>query len=205
MMLVALLLPLPTASIAQEFPLAEVFAGYSMAILQGKTVSVFDPTVGPVTAEADRQALHGWNASLAVNFTPILGVLVDVGGHYGTLDADFTVGTLPVRAEGDADLHTVAAGPQFSARLPSATVFFRPMAGAAFTRFGEVRATVGNITVSEDVNDSSTNFIWGVGGGVDLRAGERLSVRIVQGDFIRQQGDEVSNNFRLSFGVVFRP
>ena len=46
----------------------------------------------------------------------------------------------------------------------------------------------------------------GFGGGVDVSAGDRLSIRVVQADWLpsRFSGTWIKNNVRFGFGVVYK-
>ncbi|MDD5543379.1 MAG: hypothetical protein PHX83_09405 [Acidobacteriia bacterium] len=62
--LVAILV-MPLSLLAQDYPKAEIFGGYSFQHVEGGT------------------NLNGWNASLAGNLNNWLGVVADFGGYYG--------------------------------------------------------------------------------------------------------------------------
>ncbi len=54
-------------------------------------------------------------------------------------------------------------------------------------------------------NGGGNAFAMGFGGGVDVKAGEKLYVRVIQFDWIplRQNGFNSNNNTRYGFGVVY--
>jgi hypothetical protein len=89
--------------------------------------------------------------------------------------------------------HSGLAGPQVMLRHHRFTSFARGLFGAA-------RAATDRGGASKD-----TGFAWGVGGGLDWRAFERASVRLIQADYIRSRDTGLTReNLRLSFGLVFR-
>jgi opacity protein-like surface antigen len=55
-----------------------------------------------------------------------------------------------------------------------------------------------------DFSDSETGFAAAIGGGIDIKATERFSIRAIQVDYnpTRFNGS-TQNNFRFGLGVVF--
>jgi hypothetical protein len=53
--------------------------------------------------------------------------------------------------------------------------------------------------------DDATSFAMALGGGLDLRAGKRIAVRLIQVDYTPTFfGSGRQDNFRISAGIVFR-
>jgi hypothetical protein len=53
--------------------------------------------------------------------------------------------------------------------------------------------------------DDATSFAMALGGGVDLRVGKRIDLRLIQFDYTPTFfGSGRQNNFRISTGVVFK-
>jgi hypothetical protein len=52
----------------------------------------------------------------------------------------------------------------------------------------------------------SSGFAMAYGGGLDVKASERIAIRVVQFDWIpiREKGSWVTNTMRFGFGIVFR-
>jgi hypothetical protein len=81
-------------------------------------------------------------------------------------------------------------GPRFNSRMEKATLFGHALLGGV---------TVGSSGVSQ------SGFGMGYGGGIDLRAGENLGVRLVQIDWLptRMAGTWETGTVRFGFGFVF--
>jgi opacity protein-like surface antigen len=186
-LIAALTLALPVIAQAQEATRTEFFAGYSYMRLEDN----------PNTQDQD---LNGYNVSGAVTvFKKSLAIKADVSGHYGNVLVSITPRT-------DQNQTLFLAGPQYSYRkLPR----IRPFAHALF---GVARLKVRNDAIGlADFTD--TEFAFALGGGVDLKTplGEKIAVRLFQGDFVRTRLDftrsgnsNSSNNYRISTGVVLR-
>jgi opacity protein-like surface antigen len=179
---------------AQETPRAEIFGGYSYLRFK------------PADTLIDGFNLNGWNASVAGNVNRWFGVVADFSGHYGT----------PRRFGVDTDIktHSFLFGPRFSYRRNEK---FTPFAHALFGVTNARGRTPG-------ISSSQTGFAAAIGGGLDVRASERVAIRVVQADYLltRLKGEEIAcvfnallppcpvpqtdtqHNVRLSFGVVFR-
>lgn len=86
-----------------------------------------------------------------------------------------------------SSLHTYMVGPTLALRTPRATPFVHALFGGAHA-------------------DQLNAFAMGVGGGLDVHAGEHFSVRLLQADWLmfRRAGVSINKNVRLSAGVVFR-
>ena len=188
-----LMLSISLAASAQDHPKVEVFGGYSYLRATGAEEPV---------------NLHGWNAAMNVNLKnwtkASLGIVADVSGNYGTspvvifsLDAG-SVGDLKTRN------HNFLFGPQFQFHGSRVAPFARVMTGAAHRRFSGLLS--GRPT---DLKD--TAFAFGTGGGVDVKINKRVSLRLVQADYLMtrfelldQYNPKTEHNFRLSAGLVIR-
>ena len=103
------------ASAQNEYPRAELFAGYSMV-------------------NSDSTVFHGWDFSIAGNPHKVFGIVADFGGYYKTirvLDIDVSTST-----------YTFGVGPQFSYRgSERVTPFARVLVGAAHFGAGAMGVT----------------------------------------------------------------
>ena len=133
---------------------------------------------------------HGWNGSAAVNFNRWLGLVADFGGQYTRLEE-------PGSSE-RIRTHTFLFGPRFSVRRHRRlTPFAHALLGAAHT---DSRAREAGL----DLHFTDTSFAAALGGGLDVRAGRRVSVRAFQLDYLRSQlFGGTQNKGRLAFGLVF--
>ncbi len=128
---------------------------------------------------------NGWAASLAGNVNHWFGVVGEVSGAYKSVS-----GT-------KVHAHFYTFGPRFSYRSKEKVTPF-----AHFTVGG---AHVGGGGASE------SGFAMTLGGGIDVKCGARVAVRIAQFDYILTRFDgPVSgtntnqHNFRYAAGVVYR-
>jgi opacity protein-like surface antigen len=158
----------------------------------------------------NRYGMNGFGISLARNLSNKLGI----AGEFSINGRESTIGGLTISGntvgEANADLKafTFLFGPRFSARSDGSSFFVHAMAGAV-RRKADVRGmldTGGNISS----DSSSTDFALGLGGGADVHASERITVRLFQFDYIpvRARTDlsdkAWSHNYRLQTGIVVR-
>lgn len=111
LLLVLVMFLLPIALMAQDFPKAELFGGFSYQRTN------------------DGINLSGWNASLAGNVNHWFGVVADFDGYYkSAIPAKGNVGSTQYRE------HAFLFGPQFSYRKdPRVTPFFHTLFGGDHT------------------------------------------------------------------------
>ena len=145
----------------------------------------------PQTSGLDSFNLHGGSGSFAYNLNNSLGLVADLGGYHAG-----NIGGSGV----DANFFSYLFGPRLSYRgLSKITPFAQVL-------FGGTRSSANFFGSSFSQNA----FAMTAGGGVDVRAGERFSLRLVQAEYYLTRfpefpGNNVTqNNLRLSTGVVFR-
>jgi len=90
-----------------------------------------------------------------------------------------------------AKLHEYMGGVRVTRRVEKAAVFAHALVGGAHFSEGGF---------------SDNAFLMGYGGGVDINAGEKIAIRVVQFDWLpaRSDGEWSSNQVRLGFGIVFK-
>jgi opacity protein-like surface antigen len=116
----------------------------------------------------------GWEASVTYNWNDWLGLKADVDGHYC--------------CDGQK-MHDFLFGPEFTLHRGKIRPYVHALGGVSVGR---------SDTFSEDV------WAVAIGGGVDWRVSDRMSIRVAQADWLgAHYGDEVRNNFRFSTGLVF--
>lgn len=218
----ACLLLLASVSFAQtNDKKAEGFVGYSN--LQAEGIPDRDD---PANAFDDdffdrRKGLHGVNASGTWYFYSRLGLTGDFSFHRAEDDSEFTGGRNSI----DTRVIYFMGGPQFKLKNSSRVEpFARVLAGGAHTRF-EVnsRQDTSTGTIRNSFDTGRTDFAMAVGGGVDIRLGDRISIRAIQVDytpvFLRDRSISVlgqtgaiqpftlegqrQDNIRISVGIVF--
>ena len=140
--------------------------------------------------ETDLSVPAGWFASGGGVVNEWLDLVFAVSGHYKT------VGTV------DTKLYTYVGGPKFASyKNPKWTPWVQIL-------FGGGRSS-GSVSVSVPGGSSSISFSQNgfdvqPGGGVDIRAGKTVGVRLgVNEDFIRVEG-ETNKEFQFIAGVVIR-
>ena len=140
-----------------------------------------------VAAEGEGEHAFGWQGSVAGNFHPNIGIVADFGGQYKSIDIEGT--DISVRA------HEFLFGPQFNARLEKANPFVHVLFGGANGR-----------AAADSESVSRTVFMMGIGGGVDVNAGDRMAIRLIQFDWlpIHTEGEWFNKIVRVSIGIVFK-
>lgn len=172
--------------------------------------------------------LNGINAAVTGYISPRLGITGDFSFHQKSVSGSINQQVIGVPVSGDLEarvrLFNILAGPQVKFRNGSRVQpFVRAMAGVAVS---QARVDAGNIRIQggdlEDfsgavVEDRSTNFALGIGGGIDINVSDKIAIRAIQVDynpifgrsFDFGTGVDVAegrriDNARFSFGVVFK-
>jgi opacity protein-like surface antigen len=192
---------LAVVAAAQETPKFEVFGGYSYVRF------------------ANDLNMHGGEVSVTGNFTRYLGIEAAYSGHAGSVSSDqlelppgpiFPGGPF-VSFDADSRLHTFLAGPKLALRGSRVTPYAHALFGVAHTNgdaditFFDAGDQIGSVFSQ---HFSETGFGMALGGGVDLKVTDHVSVRLVQADYLRTQLDQDrasggQNNARISTGIVF--
>jgi opacity protein-like surface antigen len=224
--LLTLLCALPAAAqtTAGDDRRPEFFVGYSN--LQAEGLPERNTTTGSFSDDlfGERTGLHGINVEATGYLTPRFGLTGDFSYH--ARDRDFTPAG---GGEGDIDTRVIQfmGGPQV--RFPNqtrATPFLRALFGVANTRFNVSSSTqtAGGGNVTSTFSTNATDFAMALGGGLDVRVGERVALRVFQLDynpvFLRERSISVlggagaiqptrlesnrQDNIRLGFGVTFK-
>jgi len=129
--------------------------------------------------DSERTTFKGWQASVAGNLNDRFAIVGDLGGHYKSFD-----GTR-------FSLLEIMGGPRVTHRLDRAAVF-------AHALYGFARGSGGG--------SSDTDFAMAYGGGVDIKATDKVDIRIVQFDWVlaKEESAWSKNNLRFGFGVVYK-
>ena len=161
-----------------------VFVGYSFQNVSSSALNL----------NLTRPNLQGWEASLEGKLFPILGIVADFSGHYGSESLPLPV--VPVGTGGSAQTSVNAHEEEvmFGPRVSISVGKFRP--------FAEAEVGVGH--VSTNGLGSDTSFATAIGGGLDYKIVRPIAARI-QGDYVGTHFfGTMQNDFRLSTGLVFR-
>lgn len=129
---------------------------------------------------------NGASGSLAVNLSPVFGIVGDFGGYHNTTSGVST------------NNFTYLFGPKFAYRgNEKVTPYFHVLLGGvhASSSFGTVSA-------------SSNAFAMALGGGLDAKVAPHIAIRVAQVDYLLTKlpddKDDRQNNVRVSAGIVFR-
>ncbi|HVG29180.1 MAG TPA: hypothetical protein VM864_05610 [Pyrinomonadaceae bacterium] len=192
LLLAALLLAgcatLSLAQTADPYPKHELFVGYSYE----------DADVNSLTVNPGRAGLHGVNFAYTRNVNRVVGITADFSGHVRRETLAAAAGSV----QHDREQYNFLGGLQFKARNRTrVTPFAHALVGGGFFRgFSAVLSPASNTFFFDDAKSFAAVF----GGGLDVRASRRVTLRIVQADYNPTFfGQGRQNNFRLSFGVVF--
>lgn len=146
----------------------------------------------------------GWYFDVAGNLTPILGIVFQVGGNYKTFDESFTIGTFNLSANADVKVHEFLGGVRVNARSKPAFVPFGQILVGAINGSVELTTTSTIPGVPSTIEeDSGTNFVLELGGGVNFGLSDSVGLR-VGADYLRVFEEDAGGNlFRFHIGIVF--
>lgn len=153
--------------------------------------SYYNTNVAP-----NRGGLNGWQGTLEGKVFPLLGIVADFAGQYGSLDlgevCPVTPGALPGGCASfnvSTSMYEVMFGPRIGVPIGK----FRP--------FAQFEVGVGHMSAE---SETSTSFATAVGGGVDYKLIRVLAWR-VGGDYVHTHlFGAGQNNVRISTGIVLR-
>lgn len=164
----------------------ELFGGYSFEHVApgcGQNYRCGSETPGEATN------LSGWITSVTIFAYKSFGVSGQfTGGYNGSAPLSYST----------VNRYTYQVGPAYEFRLRRATAFAHGLFGGVSQR------------ASPDQSLVYRKFLWSLGGGLDLKASRRLSIRPVQIDYERQRvpiyasPDTSSNGLRYSAGIVLK-
>jgi hypothetical protein len=216
--------PLAHSQSSDDYHKVEVHGGYSHSWTDTGIENTF-PVLGD--GLKGRKGFNGFNASVTANLSRHLGVKFDFSGNYrsDTLRVNLAVPCQPaplclpaivaadVRAK--ASIYNFLGGVQFKDN--SAETRLKPYAhllvGAARVRVKVDEPLVcaipegcsdGSGSSRNILNESDTGFAGAFGGGLDVRVGQRIDVRVIQLDYNPTRlFDNTQHNFRVGAGIVF--
>lgn len=178
-----------------QLPSGNVFFGYSYAHGNVGAPALVPDAGGIVTAGSS--GLNGWNASAEMKFLPLIGLVADFSGHYGSQTVTSVCGLIapcvPVQEPMDITLYHFLVGPQISFSIGRVRPFAHALFGAGH---------LSESTKAQPFSATDTAFAYALGGGIDYRLLGPLRWR-VQGDLLNDRffGD-AQNDFRFSTGPV---
>lgn len=122
----------------------------------------------------------GWQAAIHANFSPYLGLTADFGGQYGKLLG------LSFRD------YQLLVGPRFIGR------------GERVTGFAHFLFGVRSLRGLRALGLGGTNFAMGFGGGTDVSLNDRISIRVMQFDYIPTKDVVWLTDYRFGAGIVLK-
>ena len=175
---------------------SELFGGYSLERIAAGCGTDYRCGFNDTGATTN---LSGWIVSMTGYVYKSLGLSAQFSGNYG--NAGFA---------GGGGLSTV---PRYAYQF-GPVYTFRWQRASAFTHalFGGVSQGVGQGAINGSA-PSYTAFLWSVGGGLDIKLSNRLSIRAAQIDYERHHvpvdglsapSTSPTNGFRYSAGIVLR-
>jgi len=200
----------PLTLLAQETPRLEVFTGYSY--------------LRASDSHSQRVNQNGWDLSVDANFSRSFSLVADISNHYGTKGSAFNpeTGVLNPIGTGGKGL-SFLFGPQVSYRgTPKVKPFARMLVGGMRASklvlnsassggtgggFGIVPGPLCNNYLCVV---PATSFAMAFGGGLDVKATDRIWIRAFQADYVRVEITTgygtvaTQNDLRVSTGIVFR-
>ena len=188
-----------------EYPKFEIFAGYSGLGENPKPIS-FNGVIVPHGYAAD-----GFETSLIRNFNRHVGLKADFSAHFNDENGPANIvvcnpacTTAPQTIQFRSRVYNFLAGPELKARNHTRfTPFVYALGGLGHThaRFNTPGPTF-NLLLGKSTND----FAMALGGGLDLRATKRTSIRTsidYNPIFIGDSSGGRRNLTRLSLGILF--
>jgi opacity protein-like surface antigen len=149
---------------------------------------------------SNRSNLNGWNASVEGKVLPLLGLVADFSGHYGSADVGTVIacpgiGVLPPCQPLTPSVSVAEHNFLFGPRLSISVRKFRPFVHALIGAGHFSQSTSG-------FSSSDTCFAYALGGGLDYHIAPLISWRI-QGDALQTRFfSSTQNNVRISTGIV---
>jgi opacity protein-like surface antigen len=154
------------------------------------------------------QNLNGGGGQVTFFITPNIGLAGDLQGYGSYTQCTKPGATIQGCASGN--LFTYMFGPQLKARMGKLEPFAEVLLGGAHSNFyGNACSKVTGLCGSK--SPSNNAFSMAVGGGVDYAASKKLTIRIVDADYVLTRfgnnfthGNNSQSNFRFQTGVQFR-
>lgn len=191
-----------------EYKKGEVYVGYS----NNQVDSGADSGNSVDSFFNDRESFNGFEVSGVYNVHRYVGIKGDISGTYKNqnINVPFTVGTTTGRVNFDTNrsVYNFLGGVQIKDNASDARI--KPFAHALIGA-GHVRAKVKNFSCTNltpcpvfDESFSETGLAGALGGGLDVKVTDKVSIRAFQVDYnpIRIDGS-TGHNVRFGAGIVF--
>lgn len=186
----------------------EVFGGYSHSRIDTDVPDNIgiDNDTAPIDDDffldeiiQDRVGAHGFEFAFTGNATRYIGAKASVTGHF--LNDEVSQGNF--RSDMDTSLWNILVGLQVKDNTDDDDHRFKPfghaLVGSAIAR--------NEFTVGPGFRNfefTETGFAAAFGGGIDIRAGDNIDIRLFQVDYNPTWlFDRTQHNFRIGVGIVF--
>ena len=193
------------AAAQSDYKKWEVYGGYSHNRVD-TGIGDDDPDLRDIIDE--REGFHGFEAALTRNVSRYLGFKFDFSAHFKS--KTFPFGSVQNAIDVDSHLYNFLGGIQLKDNSSEKTFkpFAHALAGVAHARNNVdsnlVCVAQAGVFCPGDFTVKETGFAAAVGGGIDIRAGNRLDVRVIQFDYNPTRlFDSTQHNFRIGVGLVF--
>ena len=193
------------AAAQSDYKKLEIFAGYSHNRID---TGIDDDDLDLSDVINEREGFHGFNASVTGNISRYVGLKFDVSGHFKSQ-------TLPIfsiqdAVDVDSRLFNFLGGVQIKDNSSEKTFkpFAHALAGVAYGRNHLSIRQSGCVAIFPspcpvDETLSETGFGAAFGGGIDIRASDRIDIRVIQIDYNPTRlFDSTQHNFRIGVGIV---
>lgn len=153
-------------------------------------------------------SLNGGGGQVTFFITPNIGLAGDLQG-YGSYTQCTKPGAI-IQGCASGNLFTYMFGPQLKARMGKLEPFGEVLLGGAHSNlYANACSKISGLCGSK--SPSNNAFSLAVGGGVDFAVTEKITIRIVDADYVLTRfgnnftgGNNSQSNFRFQTGVQFR-
>ena len=200
---------LACASIAaaqSDYKKFEFFGGFSHNRVD-TGIGDDDPSLGDIINE--REGFNGFEVSATGNLSRYIGLKGDFSGHFKNKTFGIP-GFAGSSVDVDSRLFNFLGGVQIKDNSTEGTFkpFAHALAGVAHARnsvdFNDVVCVAIVPSPCSPFTQSETGFAAAFGGGLDIRASDRISIRAIQVDYNPTRlFDSTQHNFRIGVGIVF--
>jgi len=191
------------AAQTSEYKKVEFYGGFSHNRVD-TGIGDQDPDFNDIIDE--REGFNGFNTSITGNVSRYLGLKADFAGHFKKKDIPFGGSTSVLNL--DSRVFNFLGGIQLKDNSTETKLkpFAHALVGAAHAR-NEVTFSGACIAIvpspCPNFTDTDTGFAAAVGGGLDIRAGNRFDIRVIQFDYNPTRlFDSTQHNFRIGAGIV---
>ena len=190
-----------------EHPKVEVFVGYSALGESGSRAI----SLGPNASVGGDYEGQGFETSIIRNFSKHFGIKGDFSAHFNNESASGPLTlctpactTVTQDFQLKTRVYNFLAGPEFKARNSTRfTPFAHVLGGVAHT---SATFTTPGPTFNLLLKKSDNSFAMALGGGIDIRASKRVSIRALMDYnpvFVHDSTSGTRDFLRLSLGVLF--